>query len=133
MDLSFIYICNVSGNVFNSSNQHFLLCADTQTDEWGSAVLECANAVTALINSTLGCMLLIMFLCVFQNQVEEFMQLKNALNKVPSLRQSEKSTQTTIPRVVPSVSSIQGHLAVQESAVHGKLIQVSCTLAQLED
>ncbi|XP_018413288.1 PREDICTED: Golgi integral membrane protein 4 [Nanorana parkeri] len=59
-------------------------------------------------------------LAAAQNQVEEFMQLKTALNKVSSLRQLEKSTETTIPKVMPSVSSIQGHLAVQESAMNSQ-------------
>nr|DBA26153.1 TPA: hypothetical protein GDO54_010450 [Pyxicephalus adspersus] len=69
-------------------------------------------------------------LAAAQSQVEEFMQLKNALNKVPSLRQLEKSTQTTVPNVVPTVSSIQGQLAVQESAAHSKLTQTNVQALQ---
>ncbi|XP_069831347.1 Golgi integral membrane protein 4 isoform X1 [Dendropsophus ebraccatus] len=50
-----------------------------------------------------------------QKQVEDFLQLKNALNKVSSLQQQPgKSTPPTVPRIGPSISALQGHITGQQ-------------------
>ncbi|XP_073435026.1 Golgi integral membrane protein 4 isoform X4 [Dendrobates tinctorius] len=49
-----------------------------------------------------------------KKQVEDFLQLKNALNKVSSLQQQpEKSSASTVPRIGPSDSALHGQITGQ--------------------
>ncbi|XP_044146670.1 Golgi integral membrane protein 4 isoform X3 [Bufo gargarizans] len=56
-----------------------------------------------------------------QKQVEDFLQLKNALNKVSDLQEAGKSTPPTVPRIGPSISSLHRLITGQEVVEHNKL------------
>ncbi|KAG8581170.1 hypothetical protein GDO81_007579 [Engystomops pustulosus] len=56
-----------------------------------------------------------------QKQVEDFLQLKNALNKVSSLQQPGKSTGPTVPGVVASVPALHEHITGQQVVHHDRL------------
>ncbi|KAM4693025.1 Golgi integral membrane protein 4 [Discoglossus pictus] len=63
-------------------------------------------------------------LAVAQNQVEEFKQLKDALNKMPSLRQPEKSTISTEPRFVQP-GRTEGPVEKEAPVLHGDVQQTN--------
>ncbi|KAG8581171.1 hypothetical protein GDO81_007579 [Engystomops pustulosus] len=56
-----------------------------------------------------------------KKQVEDFLQLKNALNKVSSLQQPGKSTGPTVPGVVASVPALHEHITGQQVVHHDRL------------
>ncbi|XP_075720154.1 Golgi integral membrane protein 4 isoform X5 [Rhinoderma darwinii] len=56
-----------------------------------------------------------------KKQVQDFLQLKNALNKASSLQRPGKNTPLTGPRIGPSVSFQHGHITGQQVADSKKL------------
>lgn len=60
-----------------------------------------------------------------QKQVEDFLQIKNALNKVSSLQQQPgKSTSPAVPRTGPSISPLHGHITGQQVVNKFPLINI---------